>query len=234
MHENNTIAYTVVKKTEHTPEIVTLHLLTIEGQKPEYHHGQYINVYFRDLNTPEGKAYSMSSPPSYKTLDITVKRMGDFSNRLCDLSTGNVIIGSLPYGYFYSEEDDTDIVLIAGGIGTTPFMSMVQDLLHQKTTRNITLLWSVKKYDDLIAKNMFDNLAQKHSNFTVRYFVTQDDIETDVTSRRIDADDLRSYIEQSNNSEFFLCGSIAFVRDFWRLLKNRGVPEEKIYTESFF
>src|SRR3989344_590628 len=96
--------YIVKEKVKETHNVVTLKLVC-DGGNPEYRVGQFITVFFPEMGKVEGKAYTISSEPSEDTINITVKAIGEFSNKLVGLSAGDTISASLPYGYFYSESE---------------------------------------------------------------------------------------------------------------------------------
>lgn len=224
------LVYIVRESRQESYDTVTLSLSCEKGSVPSFVPGQFISIYFPELNTPEGKSYSISSPPGKKTVEITIKGIGEFSNRLCAMRPGDRIIGSSPYGFFYSEQDDTDLILIAGGIGITPFRSMIAHALEHEPGRNITLFQSGRTLADLI----FDEEMANASGLSTHYFVTRENVSsTRITPRRMEAKDIIDTC-RPELGEFFICGSIPFVRDLWHGLKSHGVAEDRIYTEAFF
>ena len=70
--------------------------------------------------------------------------------------------------------------------------------------------------------------------FAVHYYCTQEKVSDDIRYGRIPVVDVVKESEGLNEREFFICGSIAFVRDYWKSLKAVGVSEDVIYTEAFF
>ena len=94
------------------PGVSTLSLTFADGSIPKFVAGQYITVYFPETKTAEGKAYSISSAPGENMLSLTVKAIGEFSNKLCAMEPENEIAASLPYGYFTNEDDDQDSMLV--------------------------------------------------------------------------------------------------------------------------
>jgi len=227
--------YTVFDTRTETGDVTTIRLVPEEGPAPAYIPGQYVTVYFPETGTPEGKAYSISSVPEEGMVALTVKSMGEFSRRLVSLLPGDIITASLPYGYFYSESEETSVVLVAGGIGIVPFRSMITHSLRKNPARKCTLLYSARTKSDLVFRREFDELSKLHPAFQVHYFVTREpSSSSDMTYRRITGDDITSLIPDVSRCEFFLCGSISFVRDLWRNLRSIGIPEEYLYTEAFF
>jgi ferredoxin-NADP reductase len=230
----NRILYTVKEKVQETHNVVTLKLSCGDGL-PKYCSGQFITVYFDDTGNAEGKAYTISSAPQEGTLNITVKGVGQFSHRLCAMNDGDTIEASLPYGYFYSESSASSLVMIAGGMGVAPFRSMIMDSVKNNHKRNLVLFTSNKKTEDTIFKNEFEKVQNEKPLFAVHNYVTQEDrVPEQITKGRITIEDIIDRTKNLKDKEFLICGSIPFVRDFWKGLKQAGIPEETVYTEAFF
>ncbi len=227
--------YVVLKKTAEAPGVFTLTLALARGGIPHFIAGQFITVYFPGSGVAEGKAYSMSSDPKESSISITVRAIGEFSNRLCALHPQDSITASLPYGYFSSEDNNSELVLIAAGIGITPFRSIIRDALGKNPIRKIALFYTSETMADIVFKNELDELQASHQNFVVHYFITREsNVRAGMTNRRMCVDDILAEAKHFDKTEFLICGAIAFVRDFWRGLHAGGVPADAIYTEAFF
>lgn len=232
--KENRIIYTVKEKKQETKDVVTLKLSCVGGN-PKYCAGQFITVYFDDTGNAEGKAYTISSEPRETTINVTVKDIGQFSHKLCTLNIGDILEASLPYGYFYSEVENTTLIMIAGGIGVTPFRSIIMDSIKNNTSRKLILFYSNKTADDIVFKNEFEEIQKIYPNIVVKNYTTKQDIDEGVMKKgRINVSDILEETKEIKDKEFLLCGSISFVRDFWKGLKEVGIPEETIYTEAFF
>ena len=226
--------YIVRETITEAPGVSTLQLSLSNGSVPKYAPGQFITVYAPELGTPEGKAYSISSAPHEKTLNITVKDMGKFSHYLCSRKPCDEVEGSLPYGYFFSESRTSALALICGGIGIAPFRSMLQASAHDTPRRSMALFYSNRTAQDIVFKKTLDELQATDKNLRVHHFITREHAEKPMTKGRISAKVILESLKETKNTEFLLCGSISFVRDLWRDLRAEGVPEEAIYTEAFF
>ena len=226
--------YIVREIISETPGVSTLRLSLANGSIPKYVPGQFITVYAPELGTPEGKAYSISSAPHEKTLNITVKDMGKFSHYLCSRKQGDELEGSLPYGYFFSESRTTPLALICGGIGIAPMRSMLSAAARETPRRSVALFYSNRTAQDIIFKKTLDELGEDNKNIKVFHFLTREKAGPPVTNGRISAKTILESLGGEQPAEFLLCGSISFVRDLWRDLRAAGVPEETIYTEAFF
>ena len=236
MEQNERTRYVVREAKEEATGITTLSLTDMSGAVPSFNPGQFVNVFFPETNTPEGKAYSISSPPEEDcAFSITVRAIGEFSNRLCAMKPGDTIHASLPYGFFRPEYDDSDLVLLASGIGVTPFRSILLHAARTNQKRRITLLHSVRTASDALFRSEFETLKQSHPHLALSYFVTRENVPSVVgLARRMTAADALNHVPSRRGSEFLICGSIPFTRDMWRALRQEGVSEDSLYTEAFF
>ncbi len=249
MNSENKIEYKVLGVKNETENIFTLSLETPDGAPLSFLPGQYINVYFPELGTPEGKSYSISSLPGAKNFSLSVRTIGEFSNRLASRTKGDIILGSEPYGYFYSESENSPLVLIASGIGIAPFRGMILDQLQKNPDRPIRLFYGSRTLSGAAFREELEELSAKHPNFRLRYFITRDKPEHPLVEYgRMSGEKIFSVLAGWNEEdrkdgknpaktegpEFLICGSIEFTRDLWRSLRTAGAPEESIYTEAFF
>lgn len=231
MSEEPKKRYSVISVRDEVPGVRTLE---ITSQEPlSYRAGQFINVYFPELAVPEGKAYSISAAPHEGKLTLTVKAMGAFSNRLCAMRPGDVLYGSEPYGFFYSEEKGAPLVMLAIGIGITPFRSLILECLHEEPAREITLCYGSRTKADIIFCDQWKEVAVQHPSFRVVHFLSRESADG-CEKGRMNADRVFAFVPRRESTEFMLCGSIAFVRDLWSGLRHASIAEERIYTEAFF
>ncbi|MGC9602844.1 MAG: hypothetical protein ABSE76_03895 [Minisyncoccia bacterium] len=233
MPEENKKKYTVIKTTSEAPGVVSLELSCEDGT-PLYIPGQFITVYLPELGTPEGKAYSISSAPN-ESLRITVEERGEFSRTLSALKPGGVFLASEPEGYFYSESKTSALVMLAAGIGIAPFRSVILESLQKNSARLIHLFYSNRTMQNIVFRDEFALLAARHESFKVHHFITREEnLPGGITSGRMSAEAILKAVGKAPDPEFFICGSIPFVRDMWKGLKSAGVSEERLYTEAFF
>jgi ferredoxin-NADP reductase len=230
----NKKAFEIIGSRRETGGITTVVLRQKDAGMFVFKSGQFLTVYFPDIGTVEGKAYSISSAPSEQNIALSVHAIGAYSNRLASLSAGDVLYASGPYGFFYSEEDTTPLVLVAGGIGVAPFRSMIVDALATNQHRPIRLFYSVKHAEDAAFLDLFSALAEQHDTFSFIVHVTQEACVGGFIQGRMTSGELLLPYKEDRSTEFMICGSIAFVRELWKGLKEGGVPEDQLYTEAFF
>lgn len=149
---------------------------TFHFKKPEgftYTAGQYQTWKL----SPEGKPnddkahwFTISSAPSSETLTITTRVTDSaYKQGLDSLQAGDTILGIKPRGDF-TWEGDEDVVLIAGGIGVTPFHSILTERDRQGKKLNAILVYG-NRDDQIVFRDEFDVLHEKHPEFEVRYLV---------------------------------------------------------------
>ena len=226
-------------KINEADNVATFKFSPVKGKIFSFVSGQFVNVYFLDDRCGgQGKPYSISSIPSDNFLNITVKKIGKFSGALHDLKIGEKVEISSPQGYFYPEDGIKDIVFLAGGIGITPFYSIIKDYFNKKADKNIFLFYSNKTRDDAVFLNELKDLANNWSNFKIINVFTREKTEMsgvkNMETERIEVNMLKKYLKTLDGNHYFICGSIGFVRDLWKELKESNVQEDFIRVESFY
>lgn len=145
-------------------------------EKPVYYTaGQYTELTIPHLH-PDKRGikrwFTLSSSPTSELLTITTKYAGDdtsssFKKALFKLPPGTELHMADPMGDFVLPKFiQTPLVFVAGGIGLTPFHSMLEWLANTKETRPITLLYGVRTEDEIIFQNTFDK-ASVHATIVV-------------------------------------------------------------------
>ena len=237
--EAKTNLFVLKDKINKTNDVMTLKFFPIEGGILPFISGQFVNVYFLDDRCGgQGKPYSISSIPDDDFLNITVKKIGKFSGALHDLKIGEKVKISEPQGYFYPENQMKNIVFLAGGIGITPFYSIIKNFFNKKIDKNIVLFYSNKTRDDAVFLNELKDLANNWSNFKIINVFTREKTEMsgvkNMETERIEVNMLKKYLKTLDGNYYFICGSIGFVRDLWKELKESNVQEDFIRVESFY
>ena len=221
--------YIVRAKRRETPTVVEFSLDPQKGPRPDFIPGQFVNISLPEVG-PEAKSYTIASSSRSAGISIAVREAGDFSRALCAREEGGDLLLSEPLGYFYPEDDLSPRIFVAGGIGVMPFISIARTSAAAPTL----LLYSNRSALDVPFRAVLSELQIENKNFSVRYFITREDAPEGAVSGRIGAEHLAKAWEEHPNGNFFLCGSIAFVRDMRLALKKNFAPEERIYTESYF
>ncbi len=231
---SHTYLWTIRKIIDETPLVRSL-ILETEVPRPHFTGGQYLTVYQSGLGPHEGKSYSIASSTQEPYVQLTIKKMGNFSTRLCAHLVGDLITTSAPYGFFYPDvEEGRDLVFIAGGIGITPCISSIESLIYQKYTGNIFLFYSNRTLKDTLFQERLDTLTTNYSTLFVQYHITREPDCFPHIPERITSTHVLQTISTPAQSDFFICGSIDFTKNLWKSLLTSGIQSNQIYTEAFF
>lgn len=231
----NKTEFILVDKQEEAVDVMSLYLKTTDGSKYKFKAGQYVDIKPPSING-HGKSYTISSSPSDELVRVTVKRQGTVSSAIINMEIGDKIIFEGPYGVFYPEDGMKDIVMLAAGIGVTPFFSVIKDHFENKKDTNITLIYSNKTKADITFAKDLNDIKIDNPNLEIVHCITRENTTFgDITDNtRINEDVIKKHITNHNDKNYYICGSISFVRDMWKILKNIGISEENIYTEAFY
>jgi ferredoxin-NADP reductase len=133
------------------------------------------------------------------------------------------------------QDPNQKCVFLAGGIGITPFRSMIKYLLDTRQRRPITLVYAAKTMDDIVYKDIFDR-AEKELGIKVIYTLT-DTTHVPAAWRgsvgRITPESLMKQIPGNRNSLFYLSGSREMVDTFKESLRKLKIPNSQIITDYF-
>jgi CDP-4-dehydro-6-deoxyglucose reductase len=132
------------------------------GRRP----GQYLSLLGED-GSP--RHFSIASPPDTgPRIELHVRRVagGMFTSRLCDeLPVGSKLRVSGPFGDLVPRDGTAAMLLVAGGSGFAPMQAITAHVLSRQPHRAVTLLWSVRRPDDLYKREMLEAWAHRHPGF---------------------------------------------------------------------
>lgn len=172
--------------------------------------------------------FTISSAPFENHVMLTTRIFAEgrssFKNALMQLNEGDLIDVKGPDGDFVVEDPNKNFVFIAGGIGITPYRSIILELVHKNEPLNIELLYA-NKTDDFVFKDELENLSSKNSAFNIRYIVSP---------LHIDQDYIKQNIKDWNKKIFYVSGPEPMVEAFDKMLKHdMGLKEENVKTDYF-
>ena len=193
--------------------------------------GQYFFV-----NLPAGrKQFSINNSPNQSNILSLATRLtgSDFKNALNGLPAGaDVELGPIAGVFTLPEDQSRPLVLIAGGIGITPFMSMLSYIKEQNLPCQITLIYSNRNRQSAAFFNELQELTRLLPNFKLILTMT-DDPDWEGEKRKVDADFIREYFPDVNKNLYMVVGPPAMVEAVERALLEAGVEKENIKIENF-
>ncbi len=247
--------FRVIKKIIESDEITSVYMEPVDGGPVGEHlPGQYITIRLSNPGGEHGETtmrnYSVSIGPNRQQLRISVKREsagqagapdGFASNTIHDQIDVNdeVEIGP-PCGEFVLDVNDPakrPLVLLSGGVGITPLLSMLHAAVDHKLDRDIVFIHAARHGGVHAFGQEVRSLAKGHgrTKVHVRY---SDPTDSDRRESRFDSEGLvdRALLESllpDSNADFYFCGPGPFMMAVANILRDWGVPESQVRYESF-
>lgn len=204
--------------------------------------GQYVRITL-PIHSFDGLGASRfftiaSSPINKGTISITCQRgRSDFKNALQDLQPGELVDLFGPLGGFYLRENNTtDQIFIAGGIGITPFYSMLSYAAQKAMKQRFTLFACFSSYEELIFHDELTQLATHYSNIDVIYSlsdVQRPPIIWTGEKGRFSERMLKRHVTNILEPIYHIVGSPTMVTETEALLQTIGIPEGQVRIEHF-
>jgi glycine betaine catabolism B len=231
----------VARIVKETPDVRTIRFTMPDGSPLPFAHaaGQYLILSLQIAGKKVNRTYTIASAPSRtEYCEITVKReeMGLVSGHLHEnIREGDVVSVTAPAGRFtFDHAQSNSIVLIAGGVGITPLMSILRHLTGRNWKGEIHFIYSAKSPRDIIFRQELDDLQRRFPNLHLHVTLTRAD-GTDWTGRkgRITAALLKEAVPDLASHPIYICGPASMMEPTIQLLRELGVPEKQIKSEAF-
>lgn len=244
---NDFRAFRVERKVRESEVITSFYLMPVNGQPiAEFTSGQYVSVKITIPGEPYThiRQYSLSDAPGKPYYRISVKReealeerpAGKISNHLHkQIEEGSVLWLSAPAGNFILESGDTKpVVLISGGVGLTPMVSMLNTLAETEPDRQVTFIHAAHNEQVHAMREHVEKLVSDHTQLSAYwcYAAPLGDPATYHKTGYLDLPWLKSVIP-SKEASFYFCGPTPFMRAINGMLKEWDVPDTAIHYEFF-
>lgn len=187
--------------------------------------GQFI--YFRRNRGQSGRPFTVSRFDQDR-LSITVKAQGDYSTNLQTARPGENVYLDGPYGVFLQQalQSSRPLVMIAGGIGITPFYRL---LTEYQGSKDRILFYGSTTTDEIIYHQKLDELKQGK---VVHVISEQEDYEGEKGFITLEL--IEKYVQQELKAyEFLLCGPPVMILKIEQALLDAGIPSKQIHHELF-
>lgn len=240
--------FLVKNKVVESAEITSFYLYPADGGKVAVHQpGQYISVrtFLPQLNLKQARQYSISSAPNSEYYRISVKKEkgpeldtdGLISNYLHEEIAENATLDlTAPAGNFVLGSDiDAPVTFISGGVGLTPFVSMLQSLVERKYKHPITWLHgcrneSVHAFKEKVSIIAAENVAVKQHVFYDQ--PSAEDKAAGILEGFVDINNVPA-LDLDPQGHYFVCGPSVFIQKQYHDLVAAGVDKQHIYFEEF-
>ena len=166
-------------------------------------------------------------------VDMTIRNLGDFTGAVHKVPVGRRVYLDGPYGAFTIGNPADMHVLIAGGIGVTPMMSMIRTLADRGDKRPVILLYASRDWESITFREELEALEAR-LNLTVVHVLQNS--EPGWTGERgyITAEMFKRHLPPPYGThEYFICGPDVMMDAIERALKELGVPLSKYHSERY-
>ncbi len=205
-----------------------IHSLIFTSPKPlHWRAGQHglFSLVTDTSNKKEYRAFSIASAPHEKVIRIGTKiptEPSDFKKQLLALKAHDTIRVCGPFGEFHTKPNMKQIIGIAGGIGITPFRSIIADMNFKKDSTPTTLIYSTSWRHTY--KSEFDEWKKLNPNLTIIYANTTEQVRSE----------LEKLIEvHKNKAHYFISGSPMMITAISDTCKKNGINSKNIINDPF-
>jgi len=214
-----------------------------ERQIPSHRAGQFHFLTIHGEKVPiEEHPFTISSAPSEKgVLASTIKQSGDFTHRIGGARIGDAVSVQGPFGRFCYDlhPPGSDLVFVAGGVGITPFISMLREMRHTNDSREVLLIYSNRSESDIIFREELAELARSPGlNLKIVHVLSRARRAADEwpgERGRIGKDLLGKYVGPEPRARmYFICGPVGMMETAMDALQQFGVPDGQIVIERFW
>lgn len=204
--------------------------------------GQHVDV---RLTAPDGyqaeRSYSIGSAPESPEIELVVERLDEgevspFFHEVVEPGDTIELRGPIGGHFTWGARDGGPVLLIGGGSGVVPLVSMLRHRAHVAPEVPMTLVYSARTREEVIFREELMMRAETEPNLTIIVTLTREDaVAAPFRMGRIGADLVAEVLDGFGGPPklSFVCGSTAFVDSATRLLLDMNVPFPSIKTERY-
>ncbi|MEO8105215.1 MAG: FAD-binding oxidoreductase [Candidatus Saccharibacteria bacterium] len=237
------VNYKIIANQSITPSTQLLTLQYVQGERLVFRAGQYaaINGYKGRRAMPIRCFSIVTSPTDTDFLQFSMRVKGHFTKAVASLPVGDMVHVQGPYGGFViNRHDNSKVVYLAGGIGITPFISMIRLATITRSTTDMRLVYSAQSQDDIPFLDILKWHDGQNPSFTPTFVVSKgprDKLDGYASAEgRITSEVLESIVGVTYadvDTIFYVCGPPPFMNGMLHLLQSKGISRSRINTEAF-
>lgn len=222
-----------------TAEVISF-IFDLSGQPVEYRPGQYVFCELDELEFPDERGnrrhFTISSSPTEKEIVMFTTRMrgSGFKETLRNAPIGYELSIGTPAGHFVVPEEETrHHVFIAGGIGVTPYRSILRHAVDTKNPINALMLYFSRSSADIVFRQELEEIAKLMTTLSLVYVLSEPEPGWAGERGKLNEALLRKWVPDLNRRLFWISGPPSMVMAYGDLIRKSGVSDEAIRTDNF-
>lgn len=218
-----------------TPDVTIFRFKAADNSRLDFEPGTFMMLTYVNEQTGEkiARAFSIADAPNSNTIDFFIHMIhGAITSRLEDAVVGDMYYLTGPHGQFKLSNDDKKVLFIAGGTGLAPFMSMLEYMEANRLETDITMLYSVRRPDEIIKKGELEEL-EKALHLKTIITVTRPE-ETDTwqgEKGHIDIEMMKRHVSDIDTRTVYICGPLPFVKVMKDILTQLNVKQDRVKAD---
>lgn len=220
-----------------TPSIRVLRL-AIPDPAFRFLPGQWVDLSIENGGATQTAGYSITTSPVHDgNIELAIKSSARHPvarwvhERAAVGDRVRVSQGQGPFVYLPEMSDN--VVLIGGGVGVTPLLSIFRHVRDAQLPTRVHLVYSVSDSREILFRDELDAAGRNHDNLHVSITVTQPDPDWHGLTGRVDPVKLYA-LDVPDDTLYYLCGPKGMVEDMSTLLHDLGVPMSRIIFEKWW
>jgi ferredoxin-NADP reductase len=220
----------IIRGVQSIGDIRIVKLFPEDGKNISFLPGQFINLFKIDEHTLT-RAYSLASAPSWPYIELAIQIVGGkFTSYFDTLKVGDKIGVMGPFGK-NDYRGEKKAVMIAGGVGITPMMSMIREIAEKKIPGDFRLYYFSKQIEN--TAYISDIMSYSRQGIIKADFRFTREEGLPFSKERIDIEQVIAGLDSFKEYTYYLCGSVPVVKSFSEILVAKGVPKEQIKADAF-
>lgn len=217
-----------IERIERAIDVVSIYMRVKAAKKLDFKSGQFVYVSFDNKITgKESHPFSIASGPDEELLKLSAKVVGDYTLKLTQLREGDRAMVFGPYGEFTMHRfSNKNCLWIAGGIGVTPFLSMLSAETYKCSGNQVCFYYTYGKKEEGLFVDEINALTTRTPNVKFYNWCSKE-------KRRLDLKEIATKINMRVLDAIFMCGPPPMMEGFKKQFLLAGIPEQKIIYENF-
>jgi predicted ferric reductase len=228
--------YRVAALREAAARTWALDVQPADGEAMDFRAGQFAWVTLgRSPFSVTEHPFSISSCPADRPrIEFTIKEAGDFTDQIGRLPIGSRAYLDGPYGHVTLPEADDGLVLIAGGVGFAPVVSMLRQMRADRDQRPVLLIYGNRKAAQILYAEEIEAM-RRELNLTVHHVLAEPPPDWTGATGQLDARVLEPLLSFPDREArlYYVCGPAPMIRSVETALGELGIPVRRILSEKF-